>query len=122
MKLLLDTCVWGGACEQLRAAGCDVVWAGDWAEDPGDEEILARARREDRILVTLDKDFGELAIVQGQPHCGIVRLVDQSATRQAAVCLEVLARYGEQLTSGAVVTAEPGRLRIRPPEGQGNGD
>ncbi len=40
MKLLLDTCVWGGAKKTLESSGHDVVWAGDWAEDPGDEEIL----------------------------------------------------------------------------------
>ncbi len=43
MKLLLDTCVWGGAKKTLEFSGHDVVWAGDWAEDPGDEEILSKA-------------------------------------------------------------------------------
>jgi predicted nuclease of predicted toxin-antitoxin system len=43
MKLLLNTCVWGKACLDLEAAGHDVIWAGDWLEDPGDEEILNRA-------------------------------------------------------------------------------
>ena len=43
MKLLLDTCVWGKAQQALAEAGHDVEWAGDWEEDPGDEEILARA-------------------------------------------------------------------------------
>ena len=71
MKLLLDTCVWGGASQELEAAGHDVLWAGEWTEDPGDEEILARAHSEERILVTLDKDFGELAIVHRMPHSGI---------------------------------------------------
>lgn len=60
MKLLLDSCVWGGAVARLRAAGHDVVWSGDWPADPGDEEILAHALAEGRVLVTLDKDFGEL--------------------------------------------------------------
>lgn len=115
MKLLLDTCVWGGARKNLEAAGHDVVWAGDWTEDPGDEEILARAYRGDRILVTLDKDFGELAILRGIPHCGILRLVNFSARQQAAVCLRVLTLYGKELQSSAIVTAEPGRVRIRPP-------
>lgn len=68
MKVLLDTCVWGGVRAQVEAAGHDVVWAGDWAEDPGDDRILARAYDEHRILVTLDKDFGELAIVMGAPQ------------------------------------------------------
>jgi hypothetical protein len=37
VKLLLDTCVWGGAKAALAAAGHDVVSAGDWSEDPGDQ-------------------------------------------------------------------------------------
>ena len=49
MKLLLDTCVWGGAVKILEASGHNVVWAGQWSEDPGDEEILAIAHNEDRI-------------------------------------------------------------------------
>ena len=116
MKLLLDACVWGGARQELKAAGHDVVWAGEWPTDPGDEEILARAHREGRVLVTLDNDFGELAVVYRISHSGILRLVNLAARRQAAVCLRVLALYGEALKAGAIVTAEPGRLRIRPPE------
>ena len=115
MRLLLDTCVWGRARQELEAVGHDVVWAGDWPLDPGDDEILARAREESRILVTLDKDFGELAIVRGRLHCGILRLVNISARQQSVVCAHVLAAHGDMLESGGIVTAEPGRLRIRPP-------
>jgi predicted nuclease of predicted toxin-antitoxin system len=57
----------------------DVIWTGDWSEDPGDDEILAHAHREGRILVTLDKDFGELAIIRAVPHRGILRLVNIAA-------------------------------------------
>jgi predicted nuclease of predicted toxin-antitoxin system len=87
----------------------------DLAVDPGDEEILAQAHREGRILITLDKDFGELAIVHGRPHSGIVRLVNIRAKEQAIVCEAVLAKHGDELLRGAIVTAEPGRLRIHPP-------
>ena len=52
MRVLLDTCVWGGVSKALVAAGHDVVWVGDWPTDPGDEEILACARQESRVLVT----------------------------------------------------------------------
>jgi predicted nuclease of predicted toxin-antitoxin system len=83
--------------------------------DPGDDEILARAHEEGRVLVTLDKDFGELAIVRGRSHAGIVRLVGFSGREQAAVCLDALALYGPLLEAGAIVTAEPGRFRVRPP-------
>jgi predicted nuclease of predicted toxin-antitoxin system len=116
MKLLLDTCVWGGAKKTLKSSGHDVVWTGDWPEDPGDEEILAKANNEGRILVTLDKDFGEIAIVKGKPHSGILRLVNLSANQQGIVCLRVIEAYGQILQSGAIITVEPGRVRIRPPD------
>ena len=116
MKVLLDTCVWGKARAELEAAGHDVVWSGDWPKDPGDEEILSRANAERRVLVTLEKDFGELAVLHGTSHCGILRLVNISARRQAEICLQVFALHGPELESGAIVTAEPGRLRIRSPE------
>ncbi len=114
-KILLDSCVWGKARRELEMAGYDVVWAGDWPTDPGDEEILAHAHGEGRVLVTLDKDFGELAVLQGKPHCGILRLVGISAYQQAAVCLQVLAKHETDLRSNAIITAEPRRLRIRLP-------
>jgi predicted nuclease of predicted toxin-antitoxin system len=116
VKLLLDTCAWSGARHVLQEAGHDVIWAGDWPEDPGDEEILARAYRDGRTVVTLDKDFGELAIVHRMPHCGIVRLVGIAARRQGQACLHAIAQHGHQLRQGAIVTVEPGRMRIRPPE------
>ncbi|MFZ2448745.1 MAG: DUF5615 family PIN-like protein [Syntrophobacteraceae bacterium] len=115
MKVLLDTCVWGGAADTLRAVGHDVIWAGEWKEDPGDEEILARAHNEGRVLVTLDKDFGELAIVRRLPHSGILRLVHFPARQQGHVTIRVLAQYEEELSLGAIVTVDLQKIRIRPP-------
>ncbi len=114
MKLLLDTCVWGGVCSDVASAGHDVIWCGDWPTDPGDEEILAYAYREGRVLVTLDKDFGEMAIVRGKPHSGIIRIVDVSATRQSSVCLSILTRYADEIRAGAIITTTETRVRIRP--------
>ncbi len=113
MKIVLDSCVWPGVRDALVAAGHDVVWAGDWAEDPGDEEILAFSYREARTLVTLDKDFGRLLFLQGRPHAGIVRLVGLSTRLQVQVCLQVLAQHEGELARGAVITAESDRVRIR---------
>ena len=118
MKILLDSCVWGGASTDLHTAGHDVRWVGAWDEDPGDQEILQRACTESRILVTLDRDFGELAIVQGIPHSGIIRLVGISARQQGAVLTAVLERYGATLVAGSIVTIERGRVRLRPPDGE----
>ena len=88
MKVLLDTCVAGALVSPaLTEAGHDVVWAGDWDSDPGDEAILAHAHREGRVLVTLDKDFG------GWPSSKASRTAVSSAwsiwlleTKQRFVC------------------------------------
>jgi predicted nuclease of predicted toxin-antitoxin system len=120
VKLLLDSCVWGKATYELRAAGHDVDWAGNWPQDLGDDAILARAHAEERILVTLDKNFGELAILHGRAHHGILRRVNFSARQQAAACLAVLAAHGDDPLSGAIITAEPGRMCIRPQSSMGD--
>jgi len=113
MRLLLDSCVSPKIRPELEAAGHEIDWVGGWPGDPGDEQVLAAALKEQSILVTLDKDFGELAVAFGRPHCGILRLVNLSLARHASVCLAALNQYGEELRQGAIVTAEPGRLRVR---------
>ena len=115
MKLLLDTCVSPNIEGELTAHGHDVVWTGDWPSDPGDQEILTFALKEGRTLVTLDKDFGELAVAFGHTHCGIVRLVNLPLSKHPSVCVGALKQHGAELAQGAIVTAEPGRLRVRPP-------
>lgn len=114
MKVLLDTCVWGGTLKHLEAAGFDVIWTGSWPEDPGDQEILTFAHKEQRVLVTLDKDFGEMAILHKQPHNGILRLVNISGRNQGPVCLRVLSMYQKELQAGAIITVRDDRVRIRP--------
>ena len=114
MKLLIDTCISGTVRNALQAAGHDAVWTGEWAQDPGDDEILDNAHQQNRILITLDKDFGELAVVHGRPHSGIIRLVNWSTQQQANTSLLILERYSTALESGAIVTVEPGRIRVRP--------
>ena len=113
MKVLLDTCISVQLVEKLKADGHNVQWIGDWPKDPGDEEILQLAFQEKRALITLDKDFGELAIVWDVPHRGIVRLVNLTIQQQATACLDILKRYERELQEGAIVTVEPGKIRIR---------
>jgi predicted nuclease of predicted toxin-antitoxin system len=114
VRVLLDACLWGGALEDLKSARHDVLWAGDWDQDPGDEEILAKAHNERRVPVTLDKDFGELAVVKRVPHSGILRRVNFPARQQGLIALQTLTHYGEDLRSGAIITVDARRIRIRP--------
>ena len=115
MRVLLDSCVWGGAREVIAAAGHDVQWVGDWEGDPGDSAILNRAQAESRVLVTLDKDFGELAIVKGAPHAGIIRLVGIRAREQGPAAVQVLVAHAEDLEQRAILTVELDRVRVRLP-------
>ena len=116
MKILVDACVWGGTRQALRDAGHEVERVGDWATDPGDEHVLAHATEHGQVLLTLDKDFGELAVVHQQLHCGIVRLVKLRAEAQGPASDAILSRYGVELARGAIVTADVQRVRIRPPD------
>ncbi len=113
MRVLFDSCVSALAKNVLDDAGHDVIWVGDWPRDPGDQEILTRALGELRILVTIDKDFGELIIVRGQLHVGLIRLIGFRASQQGQATLRLLQAYEEPLAKAAIVTAEPWRVRIR---------
>lgn len=101
--------------DQLKAAGHDVVWVGDWSTNPGDEVILETARQQSRVLITLDRDFGELAVVFGRDHAGIIRVVDVPARMLGRLCTMTLDAYGQELAKGALVTVHPYRVRVRPP-------
>ncbi|MBA2447946.1 MAG: DUF5615 family PIN-like protein [Chloroflexi bacterium] len=116
MRLLLDSSIWSQTVEDLRRAGHDIAWVGEWPRDLGDRAILEAAHREGHILVTIDKDFGELAVRRGLPHVGIVRLVLTPVAEEARLCERILALHGTELTTGAIVTASPQRIRIRLPD------
>ena len=79
MKFLVDRCAGRRLSEWLRQQKHDVVESRERGPDPGDRVLLAWAASEGRILITMDKDFGELIFVEGEPHCGIVRLPDVPA-------------------------------------------
>lgn len=114
MKVLLDSCLSNKIKFQLEAAGHDVIWAGD-KPDPCDSELLELAYFEKRVLITLDKDFGKLAIFHGQAHCGIVRLVDLNFQEQLIACSQALLDHGDELLAGAIITAKRNRIRKRMP-------
>lgn len=75
MRLLADENVPGAAVQVLRASGHDVSWVRTDAPGASDVDVLAKAGGEDRLLLTFDKDFGELAFRRGLPAAsGIVLL------------------------------------------------
>ena len=60
MKLLADECCDAGLVAALRADGHDVLYALESLRGATDDEVLKRANDDERILLTEDKDFGEL--------------------------------------------------------------
>jgi predicted nuclease of predicted toxin-antitoxin system len=114
MKLLLDVCVSSRSLQGfLSGQGHDVLSA--LAIDPraSDERLLALALQDERLLVTEDRDFGELVFVRRLPHGPIVRLVELTVDEQVSGMAELLERHAAELKGPVVVTVTRGRIRIR---------
>jgi predicted nuclease of predicted toxin-antitoxin system len=111
---LADECFPMFIVRALRDAGFDVERSADTHPGAPDREVLDLAARERRILLTEDTDFGELAVRLKLPAPGIVRIDLKTLSRdaQAARVVETLARLGDEI-SGAIVSIEPSRTRIR---------
>jgi predicted nuclease of predicted toxin-antitoxin system len=112
MRLLVDSNLPRRLMRGLAEKGHDVVHATSLGDDPGDEAILQVARRESRVVVTQDKDFGALAVQGGGAPCGIVRIKRVPNRLFLERILDAVARHEGDLLAGALVTVEPGRLRV----------
>ena len=77
MKFLFDVCASSRALRMLLTdLGHDVLSASEVDPRASDDVLLALAMQEERVLVTEDKDFGELVFVRRLPHPCIIRFVD----------------------------------------------
>lgn len=97
----------------LAGQGHDVLSAIAIDPEASDERLMAVALQEKRVLVTEDKDFGELVFVRRLPHGPIVRLVELSVDDQVAGMAELIERHASDLTGAVIVTVTRGRIRIR---------
>ncbi len=113
MKFLLDSCISNFAVKDLRNAGLDVLWIPEIGKDPGDEVIIKKAFDEGLILVTADKDFGELVFIFGMPHSTIIRLVDIPAKNQGKILLRLIETHQDDIEKKALITVERHRVRVR---------
>jgi predicted nuclease of predicted toxin-antitoxin system len=99
----------------LGDAGHDVVWVRTAAPGMGDAEVLTWAVREQRILLTFDKDFAELARAAVlPPSVGVVlfRMTPPRATEIGQYLTAVV--MGRDDWAGHFSVIEPGRVRMRP--------
>jgi len=100
--------------ERLRRIGYDVVAVRELDPRMDDSDILALAVQEQRIIVTMDTDFGELVYRSEQPHRGILLLRMPGARRaeKVRVMEHILAQYADKL-AGHFCVYQKGRLRVR---------
>ena len=117
MRFIVDRCAGRRLTEWLRDKGHDVLDANALGPDPGDRALLERAAAEDRVLVTIDKDFGELIYLHRVPHAGLIRLPDVRVPQRIALVEEAINQHGRELEERAIVTIQGGRARIARPPG-----
>jgi len=114
VKFFLDVCVASRVLhDTLVDLGHDVLSARDGYANASDETLLAVAYREGRVLITEDKDFGELVFALRQRHPCIVRLDGLTATEEAAAMRNLIERQGAAMREGAIIVVTGRLVRIR---------
>lgn len=116
MKLLLDQGTPRSAAARLRQAGLDAVHTGETGlAEAADVEIIRRATKEGRVIVTLDADFHTLlALTQtGQPSVIRIRIEGLRAEEFCGLLQQVLPQCAEELAAGAMVSVNDYQIRVR---------
>jgi predicted nuclease of predicted toxin-antitoxin system len=113
MNFVADESCAGPVVRALREAGHDVLAIAEVAKGMADEHVLERALQENRVLITEDRDFGELVYAHGHSSAGVilVRLHSGLRRNKPAVVLEAVTRLGPRLRQ-AFTVIEAGRVRV----------
>jgi predicted nuclease of predicted toxin-antitoxin system len=101
--------------QRLRLDGHEVAYVAEMAPSMPDEEILREANATGALLLTADKDFGELVFRRRLLHAGVIllRLAGLTNPTKADVVAEVCEEHEADLT-GSFSVVSPGQVRIRP--------
>ena len=114
MRFLADEGVDGSIVGAARDDGHDVRWMAEELEGTKDDVILDFAVRDARILITEDKDFGELVYRQRLHHSGVVLVrVDGVSNVEKARIVALAIREHEADLPGAFTVIQHGTIRIR---------
>jgi predicted nuclease of predicted toxin-antitoxin system len=108
MRFLVDECTGPSVAKWLRSEGHEVLSIYDEARGISDEQIIQLARKENWILITNDKDFGEKVYREGFLHKGVVllRLKDERPSSKIAVLSNLLRFYSDYLPDKFTVATE----------------
>lgn len=116
MKFLADMGISPSTVAHLKGLGHDAVHLLEQGlERLADQEIVQKARREDRVLLVHDLDFGELVAASGDivPSVITFRLRNMHPDRVNAALQVVLAQHVEVIEQGAMISVAEGQIRVR---------
>lgn len=116
MKVKLDENLPRSLVGILLSAGHDTdSVAAEGLTGADDQTVFASAQDAGRLLVTLDRGFGDIRRYEPGTHAGIVvlRLPDESAAAVVRVLRRVMVQHDLADLSGTIAIVEPARLRIR---------
>jgi predicted nuclease of predicted toxin-antitoxin system len=108
MRFLVDECTGQKVAVWLRGLSHDVFSVFEQARGSEDEAMLLQAVAEDRIVITNDKDFGDLVFRDKKPHKGVVllRLDDERSANKIARLQHLLQYHAGQLAGRFIVVTE----------------
>ncbi len=108
MRFLVDECAGPSVARWLRYQSYGVFSVYEEARGMTDDDILKKALAENWILLTNDKDFGEMVYREKRRHHGVIllRLQDEQAASKIDAISKLLDGYKEQLTDAFVVVTE----------------
>ncbi len=114
MRWLADECVDASLVQWLRSAGQDVVYMAEIAPAAGDTEVMQRAQQDGRLLLTEDKDFGDLVFRRGAavPGLLLLRIAPEMASLKRERLEAAVQRFGDNLF-GRYMIIEEARFRAR---------
>ncbi|HEY1980582.1 MAG TPA: DUF5615 family PIN-like protein [Xanthobacteraceae bacterium] len=114
MRWIADECVDAELVWRLRDSGHDVISVAEISPAASDADVLRQAQIERRVLLTEDKDFGDLVFRRGQSVPGVVLLRIDPARRELKIIRlnAAISRFGENLV-GRYTIVEEARFRAR---------
>ena len=114
LRFLADESCDFAVVRALRAEGYDVFAVSEVMRRSDDRELIDRAYREKRVLLTEDKDFGRLVFVSHADSAGVILLRFPGNLRRTLVqtIRQLVQEQGERLF-GAFVVVQPGHIRIK---------
>ncbi len=114
LKFIVDESTGIKVVEALRQEGYNALSITEHSPGISDVKIIQFAFDEGRIIITNDKDFGELIYRKQMPAIGVIllRLKDERPANKMRIILEVLRKYNRQLHGNFIVATE-NIIRIR---------